>query len=174
MKNFLFMNHSPNSNKQKAELSQQRLGTTQVGIAMKLAQNLCRSVCQDLHNLSLSQGTPGLLWVQHKAGLWTVKILSHCWRITLFFCQLLNVSSLDAYKVKSVLLCALLCTIAECASEQLLSEVSPDADNLVIIFVSVQSFAFVFLRLWKDHTHSLLYLLKCGSKVEKYSDVHEV
>lgn len=65
------------------------------------------------------------------------------------------------------------------APEQLLRELlrqtpHPRAGNLGIMLVSGQTFVFVSLMLWEDHTHCLLFLLKSLSKVAKCRDTHGV
>lgn len=171
------MKHSPSSNRQKAELSEQRLELQ----THKLQWNL--------HKTSVDQSARiRVTWAWAKAGQNSYKystnlavtLLSCCWWLTLFFCHLLNVSSLDEYKVNSVPLCVLLHAIAECAAEQLLSEACKCiqlwhrqfVDNLCIW--TILCLFFFFLSLWKDNSNCLLYLLKCGDKFEKYRDVHEV
>lgn len=58
-----FLGNEPFPQLQRAESRAlwEETGTAQMWIAIKLAQNLCRSVWQDLHNLGLSQGMPGLM-----------------------------------------------------------------------------------------------------------------
>lgn len=54
------------------------------------------------------------------------------------------------------------------SSGRALTIASPGAGSRARRFVAGQSFAFVFLRLWKDHTCCLLYLWKCESNTEEY------
>lgn len=96
----------------------------------------------------------------NKAQTWTAELLNHYFSVSyeMFLCFL---------SVRCSLCCFELTCTQMCSPKQLLRTVWEHPTlGLVIMFVSGQTFAFVSLRLWEDHTHCLLFLLKSGSKVQ--------
>lgn len=87
-----FLGYKPLTQLQEAESRAEwaETGTTQKWIAMKPAQKLCGSATWDLRNLSLSQGSSGLLWIQHKPGLQAAELAIHSFTVSyeMFLCFL--------------------------------------------------------------------------------------